>query len=194
MVLVLAGGEVRQQMLVLAEPVTQDELSAVAEKLNKLYGGVNLEALAPLSVALDDLGQDITKLIVDEMDRYNALLAGKVYRDGLTNVLAEPEFVESSGARDALRVLEERALLEDLMSRTIMNTDVGGVHVLIGGEGIWEELRECSMVLARYGAPDLATGMLGVLGPIRMSYSRTISTVRFMATLLSDLVVDMLAE
>jgi heat-inducible transcriptional repressor len=65
---------------------------------------------------------------------------------------------------------------------------------LIGGEGTWEELKECSMVLARYGTPGLATGTLGVLGPMRMPYGRTISTVRFVAGLLSDLVDDMLAE
>jgi transcriptional regulator of heat shock response len=33
-----------------------------------------------------------------------------------------------------------------------------------------------------------------VIGPIRMSYGRTISTVRFVAGLLSDLVVEMNLE
>ena len=46
------------------------------------------------------------------------------------------------------------------------------------------------MVLARYGVPGLATGMLGVLGPMRMSYAKTIPTVRFIAGLLSDLVTE----
>jgi heat-inducible transcriptional repressor len=49
-------------------------------------------------------------------------------------------------------------------------------------------------VLARYGAPGLATGALGVLGPIRMAYGRTISTVQFVAGLLSDLVVELHSE
>ena len=93
-------------------------------------------------------------------------------------------------ARRALRVLEERSFLEDLLSRTILTSGIGGVQVLIGGEGTWEDLRHCSMVLARYGAPGLATGAVGVLGPIRMAYGRTISTVRFVAGLLSDLVVE----
>jgi heat-inducible transcriptional repressor len=91
-------------------------------------------------------------------------------------------------------VLEERSLLEDLLTSTVLTTNVGGVQVLIGGEGTWEELRQCSMVLSRYGVPDLATGTLGVLGPIRMAYGRTISTVRFVASLLSDLVVEMHIE
>jgi len=91
-------------------------------------------------------------------------------------------------------VFEERAFLEDLLNRTILTTNVGGVQVLIGGEDTWEELRECSMVLGRYGVPGLATGTVGVLGPIRMAYGRTISTVRFVAGLLSDMVVEMNLE
>jgi heat-inducible transcriptional repressor len=62
------------------------------------------------------------------------------------------------------------------------------LQVLIGGEGGWEELRQCSMVIARYGAPGLVTGTLGVLGPKRMAYARTIPTVRYVAGLLSNLV------
>ena len=73
----------------------------------------------------------------------------------------------------------------------MLTTSVGGIQVLIGGEGTWEELRQCSMVLSRYGVPDMATGTIGVLGPIRMAYGRTISTVRFVAGLLSELVVEM---
>jgi heat-inducible transcriptional repressor len=65
---------------------------------------------------------------------------------------------------------------------------------LIGGEGTWEELRQCSIVLARYGSPGLATGTLGVLGPMRMPYGKTISTVRFVAGLLSELVAETLGD
>ena len=191
MVLVLAGGEVRQQMLVLAEPVTQEQLSAVAAKINQRCLGMGADDIAALIGQMDPLEQDVLKLTVDEMERSSAILGGEIYRDGLTNVLAEPEFSEGDVARRALRVLEERSVLEDLLSRTILTSSVGGVQVLIGGEGTWEDLRQCSVILARYGAPGLATGALGVLGPIRMAYGRTISTVRFVAGLLSDLVIEM---
>ena len=133
-----------------------------------------------------------SNLSMAEMRRSTAVVTGEVYRDGLTHVLAEPEFGETELARRALRVLEERPLLEDLLTRTVLSGEPGGVQVLIGGEGTWEELRDCSVVLARYGAPGLATGTLGILGPMRMPYGRTISTVRFVADLLSDLVEDML--
>ncbi len=202
-ILVLSSGEVSQQMLALAEPVTQEKLSAAAQHLNLLLVGLDAEGIAKLQAAtpFDTLETDIIKIIIDELHRSREFLAGEVYRDGLTHVLAEPEFSEIDVARNALRILEERTLLEDLISRTIMTSDgnsispdMGGVQVLIGGEGTWEELRDCSIVLARYGVPGLATGTLGVLGPIRMPYGRTISTVRFVAGLLSNLLVEVLTE
>ena len=191
MVLVLTGGEIRQQMLALAEPVSQEILSTTAAQLNQLCQGMTAGAITALIPQLEALEQDALNLIVEEMDRSSAVLGGEVYRDGVTNVLADPEFAEVELARRALRVFEERSFLQDLLTRTILTTNVGGVQVLIGGEGTWEELRECSVVLSRYGVPGLATGTLGVLGPIRMSYGHTISTVRFVADLLSDLVVEL---
>lgn len=194
MVAVFSGGEIRQQMLVLAEPISQEQLSTTAQTVNNLCEGLDADGMTALSTQVDALGQDVLKLILDELQHSVSVLAGEVYRDGLTNVLAMPEFAESNAARNALRVFEERPLLEDLLSRTILNSGVGGVQVLIGGEGTWEELRDCSIVLARYGDPNLATGTVGVLGPIRMAYGHTISTVRYVAALLSDLVVERLSE
>lgn len=194
MVLVLSGGEVIQQMLTLAEPVSQEQLSAVSSVLNQNAPGINSDSFSALPAVQSALEADIRRLVLDEMRRGEQVRMGELYRDGLTHVLAEPEFGEAETARKALRVFEERPLLEDLLNRTVLSPDNSGVQVLIGGEGAWEELRECSVVLARYGAPGLSTGTLGVLGPMRMPYSRTISTVRFMADLLSDLVEDMLTE
>jgi heat-inducible transcriptional repressor len=194
MVLVLEGGEVRQQMLALAEPVTQEQFSAVANNLNTLFQGMHADQVAALADQLSTLEQDIIRLVIEELRRSGDILMGEVFRDGVSHVLMEPEFGEMETARRALRVFEERPLLEDLLSRTVLSSDADGVQVLIGGEGTWEELSDCSIVLARYGVPGLATGTLGVLGPIRMSYGRNISTVRFMASLLSDLVNEMLEK
>jgi len=194
MVLVLSGGEVNQQMLNLAEPISQERLSIVAQSFNDLLPGLDGESIAALSDKFDALEQDIIKLILDDLRHTSDMLTGEIYHDGLAHVLTEPEFETADIARNALRVFEERQLLEDLLTRTVLSNDLSGVQVLIGGEGNWEELRDFSIVLARYGAPGLATGTLGVLGPIRMPYGRTISTVRFVASLLSDLVEDILLE
>jgi heat-inducible transcriptional repressor len=194
MVMVWTGGQVRQQMLTLAEPVSQEQLSTAASHINLVCQGLDADGIAALSGQFDALEQDVIKLTTEELERMKQVVSGEVYRDGLTNVLAEPEFAESESARKALRVLEERSMLEDLLSRTVLTSGMDEVQVLIGGEGTWEDLRDCSMVLARYGAPGLVTGALGVLGPTRMAYGRTVSAVRFVSGLLSDLVIEMLAE
>jgi heat-inducible transcriptional repressor len=193
MVLVMAGGEVSQQILTLAEPVTQERLSQTAARLNGLLSGLSMDAIAALPSRPDALDQDILTIILQDMRRAAQSVAGEIYTDGLTNVLSEPEFAESDDARRALRIFEERSTLQDLLARSTLNSNVGALQVLIGGEGEWEELRQCSIVLARYGVPGLATGMLGVLGPMRMSYARAIPTVRYVAGLLSDLVNDTIA-
>jgi len=190
MVMVMVGGEVSQQILTLAEPVSQERLSGTATRLNGLLAGLNVDAISALPTRSDTLDQDILTIILQDMRRATESVSGNIYTDGLTNVLNEPEFSESDEARRALRIFEERSTLQDLLARTTTSNSVGGLQVLIGGEGGWEELRQCSMVLARYGVPGLATGMLGVLGPMRMSYAKTIPTVRFIADLLSDLVND----
>jgi len=192
MVIVMDGGEVNQQVLTLAEPVNQTRLSQAAAHLNSLLAGLSIEAIAALSSSsrADALEQDIITLLVQDMKRTSESASGEIYTDGLTNVLGEPEFAESDEARWAMRLFEERSTLQDLIARASTNSSVGGLQVLIGGEGEWEELRQCSMVIARYGAPGLATGTLGVLGPMRMSYARTIPTVRYVAGLLSNLVND----
>jgi heat-inducible transcriptional repressor len=190
MVLVLIGGEVSQQLLTLAEPVKQEQLSQTAAHLNGLLAGRAIEELTALPTQSDALDQDILILVIQDMRRTAKSLSGEVYTDGLTNVLSEPEFADSDEARRALRLFEEHSSLQDLLARSTINSAVGGLQVLIGGEGEWEELRQCSMVLTRYGVPGFATGMLGVLGPMRMSYGITIPTVRYVAGLLSGLVND----
>ena len=90
-----------------------------------------------------------------------------------------------------VHLLEDRTLLEDLLTEML---EVGGVQVIIGGEGRWNELKECSLVVSPYGVSGEATGALGVMGPMRMPYSRAISTVRYVAGLMSDLFRDLYGE
>ena len=194
MVLVMLGGEVNQQILALAEPVTQERLSTAAIRINQSLQGRSIDEIGSLPTFADALEADIMTLIARDMRRVADRVSGNLYYDGLTNVLAEPEFNAPEEARRALRLFDERSTLQELLSRTVLNSGVGGVQVLIGGEGTWDELRQCSMVLARYGIPGHVTGMLGVLGPMRMSYSKTIPTVRYVASLLSELVNDAFAE
>src|SRR5690349_24263133 len=67
MVLVMVGGEVSQQILTLAEPVSQERLSQTAARLNKLLAGLTVDAVSALSARPDALDQDILILILQDM-------------------------------------------------------------------------------------------------------------------------------
>ena len=62
------------------------------------------------------------------------------------------------------------------------------VRVIIGEENTGDLLWPLSIVVSRYGVPGEAMGTVGVVGPTRMEYSRTISGVRLMSSAMSDLV------
>jgi heat-inducible transcriptional repressor len=195
MVLVLVGGEIRQRLQSLSEPVSQQVLSNVANHLSNLFYGFTVEKIASNRSRLSsELERSLLSWVSEEMGQVDTFGSGELFLDGITNVLAEPEFNDTGEARKALRVLEERTLLNELFSNTVLNIDEGSVQVLIGGENEWDDLSQCSIVLSKYGAPGLAYGTVGVLGPIRMAYGQTISAVRFMSGLLSDMVSQSLFE
>ena len=102
---------------------------------------------------------------------------------------SQREFTNSEPARNALHLLEERTYMENFLE-SALHSQFDGVTVVIAGEGDWKELKECSMVLARYGTPNIATGTLGVFGPTRMAYDRAIGAVRHVANLMTRLVHD----
>jgi heat-inducible transcriptional repressor len=155
------------------------------------------------------LEQEIIELIADLM---GSMGQGhrSIYHDGLANIL-DPDYlldqaavidplrreellravaeVDSEGARQALRLLEEQSLLEEVLAE-VLAPGFEGVQVMIGGEGRWEELSHASVVLSRYGIHGQATGTLGVLGPTRLHYGRAVSAVRYLGGLLSDLLIE----
>ncbi len=194
MVLVLMSGKVIQNTLILKESISQEKLSETAAKINQLWHGKDLKEFSFLPETIGALGNDIWKIVQEDLQRTQSHSTGEIFQDGWSNMLMEPEFSDSETARKTLQILEEGAIFEELFSQTIMNLDIGGVQVLIGGEGYWEELKDCSIVMARYGHPEAASGIMGVLGPIRMSYRNAISTVHYVAEIMSDLVTEMLED
>jgi heat-inducible transcriptional repressor len=87
-----------------------------------------------------------------------------------------------------LEMLEQRTLLEEILTEFAPEQ---GVQVVIGAESQRDEMSEYSMVLTRYGVPGEARGIVGVLGPVRMQYARTIGVVRYVSSLLNDLMARM---
>ncbi len=194
MVLVLVGGEIQQQILSLDTIRSQEQLSQAAAQVNHLCENASLEQIKNLPSFSDPFLNQVVAAVIDQLSLASKLVTGELYLDGLTNVLAEPEFSDYRPDNSPLRLLEERPMLDDLIARTVLTEEIGGVQVLIGGENTWHELQNCSVILTRYGVPNQLSGALGILGPMRMPYSQTISTVRYIAELMSGLVSDNLVN
>ncbi len=188
LVLVTMEGSVKQQMLNL--PLLQDDLHRVTNELNEQLSGRNAAEIRAQNPLLSPWAADVANILVPIMDRLDSRVSD-IYREGLSHALAEPEFAEGDMIRRVVEIIEARPLLESIVAKT---RESDGVQVIIGGEGRWRELSNVSLVLSRYGVDDDTTGVLGVLGPLRMPYGRTISAVRYVSTLMSELLREFTAH
>jgi len=115
MVLILVGGEIRQQLLSLPEHINQEQLSAIAALITDQCHNCSADQILSKGIYLDPIGQQVLNVVTEEMSLSEKMVVGEVYLDGLMNVLAEPEFAESENARSALKLFEERSFLNDLL-------------------------------------------------------------------------------
>ena len=198
LVVVLEETRVRQHVLSLPEPLTQDELSEVAHRLTQLCVGLTAAQIrltaAPLSAVEGHVVRAVLELMLTEDEAGHE----EAYLEGLQHVLSQPEFSRSDKILALLEALDERNLTRAIPFRRLADV---GVKVIIGSEHLalgrpalaapragWADaMRDCSVVVARYGAPGALSGALAVLGPTRMHYPRTISTVRYVSSLMSEL-------
>ena len=186
LILVMQDATVKQQMLTVETPLAQEEWSRLSNKVNAVFGGLTRaeitarRAVSALTPAESQAVEHVLALM-READQKR----GEVYREGVNNVLSAPEF--AAQAPGVLRFLENDGL-EQLL--TELHLPPSGVQVMIGAEG-QRETPDVGLVVARYGQPDEVEGVLSVVGPIRMPYDRAISTVRYVAQIMSTLVREL---
>ena len=191
LIIVFREGALRQVLVTLPEAVEQEDLTRVAVILDNLMAGrsagdaeralARIEGDGPIGSLVRRVGERVIGAIRD----YDATIIEEVFSDGLLHVMEAPEFERSDKLRRVFAALENRAYLGELLDRV---SDNQAVQVFIGAENAPEEMRDVSLVLARYGEPGRAVGVVGVLGPTRMAYQQAIGTVRFVSTLLNELV------
>lgn len=195
LVLVLQDGTVKQQLLDLDQPMEQAELSRVSNELNDRLAHADAATIAEVSDSLSPLAKQVATLIITMIEQLDSQFSEQIYRDGLVQVLEAPEFSGSDHLRKIVRVFEQRSLLEQILGEFYAGNSYrqNDIHVMISGEGKYSDLQDISLVIGRYGILDQATGVVGVVGPLRMPYGRTISAVRFISMLMSEMVEDMYA-
>lgn len=191
MVLVLEGGTVHQRMLTLAEPVTQAILSETADYINGVCNNLSANQIRMRSRQFTELEREVAELAADLIDKSSNNQVRLVYRDGLSEIIKD--FPDSKGAEQAVRIYEERAMLEMLLTEILhpmMENDDRDVQVIIAGDG-HEEVDQLSLVVSRYGVPGQIRGTLGVLGPMNLHYGRAISAVRKVSGMMTDMLVEL---
>jgi len=196
LVLVLEDGTVKQQRLLLETPINQEELSASSARLNKLLQGKNAKQVEALLEQYDFsmIEHLICSTIFRILEQHGDPLGDVFYREGVVNILEQPEYSRmgpeeerSERVRKVMEVLEQHRFLPALASHL---RETGGVQVLIGGENQWDDMKDVSLVVARYGQEGKIGGLLGVIGPTRMQYGRAIAVVRYMTQVMNELLAE----
>ena len=184
LVLVTGDVQVRQQVITFPEPMGQEELTRLANRLNQQWSGSDGEAvrgrLAELSANEEPVGRAVAEILADE----EAGVVGQARIEGLRNVLEQPEFSRSTKALDFLEALDEHNLPRAIPFASAPDE---GVSVIIGSENREGAIRECSVIITGYGGGQAPRGALAVVGPTRMHYGRAIATVRYMGQVMSEL-------
>lgn len=191
MIIVLEDGSIHQEMLVISAPIEQEELRRISDQLNARLVSLTADEVEAgnYTDAFDQrlatfAGRVIGRIVTCLRETEDRSIS-EIHREGLVNVFQGPEFEDAGRVRQVLSVLEQRRLLETILTKTLQ---ASGVQIIIGGEGPYEEIYGVSMVLSPYGVRNKASGVLGIIGPRRMSYARAVSTVRYVAHLMDDLV------
>jgi heat-inducible transcriptional repressor len=89
---------------------------------------------------------------------------------------------------ELMELVEHRSLLRAILPQEL---SIHELRVIIGKENAAEAIQHYSVVISRYGLPEEASGIIGVVGPTRMPYAHTISTVSYLSSVLSKLVAEL---
>lgn len=205
-VLVFHGGIVKQQTLTLEAARSPDDLRRIAGRVSDILADLALSGVEELlsrdakesQPILGEFERMLANLVSRSMHAFEEQAQEQIYSDGLIEMLSQPEFIPALAREDAERAVERmRHALEILKSGRGLGQLIpqalasDGVQVIIGGENSTNEMREYSVILARYGVDRAVAGVLGIIGPTRMAYPRSISTVRYISSLMSDLLTEL---
>lgn len=99
---------------------------------------------------------------------------GQTYYLGLANFLQKPEFRESAQAYTVVKILEDKYAFTNILKSLPLDDKV---RVFVGKENIIPEISSCSLIATRYKLGASGSGIIGILGPIRMNYAFNMALV-----------------
>lgn len=179
-ILVVNQSEVQNRVLHTDRDYGADELERYATVINQHFTGQDLNQLR------QTLHDDVvtTKGRVDQTLKgavamaEQALASGEVRQDyvlaGGANLMAFQELGDVQRLRGLFDALDSK---RDLLTLFDQCLGADGLQIYIGSESGYRVLDECSVVTAPYVVDGEVAGVLGVIGPTRMAYSKIIPLV-----------------
>ena len=189
LIIVLEEARVLQQTLTLDQPFTQEELTSLARRLNDLMAGKSAAEISEQKMVSTPVEISVRQATTDLLKSADELTPEPSFMDGVRDLLKQPEFTEGERVVDLLGVLEERNISKAIpvSAGGDATSEEHAVSIIIGGEHPVDEMQLCSVVTTRYGGPEGLRGMLSVVGPTRMHYGRNVAMVRYMSTLMEEM-------
>lgn len=185
--LVLDNGRVLHEFLELSAESRKIDPVTATNFLTRMLCGKTLESASATQVEAEQRA-DLRELFVNVVE-FIKRESGEVDETDVTTegtgyIVQQPEFRDARRLEAVLSVLEQRSALYKLFSSVYLGPEV---TVIIGSENPLEQMRDCSFVGARYKIAGRTAGTIGILGPTRMDYRRSVSAVDFMARNLGEL-------
>jgi heat-inducible transcriptional repressor len=193
-ILISKAGMVHHSFLDLDEDIRQEELDRYGRYINELLQDVPLSEIKQR--LLEEMRNE--KILFDQLYSRALTITERafqttfenvdIYIEGQTNLFNNPEFAHVERMRRILEAFEEKSRIIRLLDMTFKTTV--GATIVLGPESELQELQEISLISSPFRRGDTHLGVLGVIGPMRMDYSRIIPVVEFTACLLSQLLED----
>ncbi len=186
-VLLLSDNAVKNKLVRLPFSFDESLLKRLSAVFNASFTGVAEEDMTPLMLESAERGANdpmgLTGVIASfAIESLKSARESETVFSGGESLLKLPEFRDSGKAHKLMSYFSG----EGAQKLPVAGAD-GDVRVLIGPENIAEELKDTSVVLASYDAGDNTRGLIGVVGPTRMDYSKVAAKLSYIADGLSRL-------
>jgi len=191
LILVIQEANIKQQMIYLAEEATQTELSVMAHKLSTAYAGLTTEEIKKVNIPLGSIETQIAATVVESMQQEDRIEYEEMYIDGIRHFFNKPEFITSEKLRDIIEIIEAKSFLSSVLLQALIDDGIG---IVVGKDNKENAMQGCSVIASKYGIPGQLSGALGVLGPTRMQYDRTISAVRCLSSIMNEFLNDLYGQ
>ncbi len=183
LVLILQEASVYRHLITLSEPVTARGMDVTRQRVNEALAGKTAVEIAGCEIGGGEaLAGQVRDSALEMLRKHDDLTVRETRMQGLSRLFDQPELTgHPARRRMALAAIEDADTIVGLADAA--GSD-GSVSAIIGSENSHESLRTFSVVMCRYGSPGQAGGLVGMIAPTRMQYSRAIPLVRYTAAAL----------